>query len=132
MTLASQWELVVLKFLSALKLVPRFRANKCTRKLVTLVITLSLVGDTVVVATYQINLGLVPEFASLLPLTDMCGDLGSLESLRSQLERASDLEKFRPLLEKQGTVEFRMCLDGMSVPGVKRSQGIVNDRKGTN
>jgi hypothetical protein len=120
------------KLLSALKLSPRFRVSKCNRKLVALAITLSLVGDTVVAATYQINLGLVADFESLRPLTDMCGDLGSLESLRSQLERASDLEKFRPLLERRGIVEFRMCPDGISVPGVKRPQGIVNDRKGTN
>src|SRR5689334_7010296 len=102
-------------------------ANTCISKLVTLALTLSLVGGTVMAATYQINLGSVADFESLRSLTDMCGDLGSLESLRNQLEKASDMEKLRPLLEGRGIVKFKMCPDGVSVPGVKRILGADND-----
>ena len=110
----------MLKLHSILEPICCFGTNSYIRQFAIVAIILLLARGKVVAATYQVNLGLVTDFEDLRPLIDRCSDLGSLETLRRQLEAASDLERLRPLLEKRGLVEFRMCPDSISAPGVKK------------
>jgi hypothetical protein len=69
---------------------------------------------------YEIDFGLVSDFEKLRPLVDLCADLGKLERYRSLLERTSDLESRRRLLETIGIAELRGCPCVADIDGVTR------------
>jgi hypothetical protein len=68
---------------------------------------------------YEIDFGLVSDLEQLRPLVDLCVNLGELERYRSLLERTSDLESRRRLLETIGVAELRGCPRIADIDGVR-------------
>ena len=62
------------------------------------------------------------DFEDIRPLIEECADIDELESIRAQLENATDLEDFRPVLEQIGLIEFRDCPKGIKGYGITQNR----------
>lgn len=88
--------------------------------LILLLLVVGLVRSAHAAEEYFIDFGLVLDLEELRPLVDLCADFGALERHRTRLERTSDLESLRDLLERVGVARFEDCPRIKGLDGVTR------------